>query len=314
MSRQIISPGSQSSALSSITNASSQSITTQDSEVIYVNNGEEIRLRQYSAESAKWTQRKKFKIVDEMVQMVNDNVQLKKCCSNNCISAFTMEQIQKKRYEIHKENQERKRFLINLAKNEKTTNPEKKLVLCSKEVCVTAFCYITGISRHSIYNAQSTKKRYKTSKKHREDESNDYELEMNEMKLDYYENRKSTHIIKYLQHLKEFNEFMPDSDFVHIPHASKYDVFINYLYDNPNYKCSLSYFKEIWNTKFPEIKVRKYSKFTHCSFCDERKDILATSLDTNVRNVAKKEYREHLKFIKAEKSLKLLQLLKLIFK
>lgn len=215
----------------------------------------------------------------------------------------------KKRYEINKENQERKRFLIQLAVNERALNPNKKLVICGKEVCVTAFCYITGISRHSIYNPRSIRSRYKTYKNHKQidtDDSDNNSEELNEMKLDYYENQKSTHIIKYLQHLKEFNEFMPDSNFVHVPHASKYDVFINYLYDNPNHKCSLSYFKEIWNTNFPEIKVRKYSKFTHCSFCDQRKDILSTSLDTNVRNVAKNEYREHLKYIKAEKRLLLI--------
>ena len=61
------------------------------------------------------------------------------------------------------------------------------------------------------------------------------------------------------------------------PDAYKYDVYINYMIDlqkkdKNEYKCHYSYFLKIWRECFPMLKLRRVSGFTHCDFCEEKKE------------------------------------------
>ena len=49
------------------------------------------------------------------------------------------------------------------------------------------------------------------------------------------------------------------------------------------------------------MKLRRTSTFTHCDFCEEKKEILRTTLDSSTRTKTKKEYVAHIEYINSER-------------
>lgn len=248
-----------------------------------------------SSERHKWTKHQQKKIVDDILGLTGD---LPMCCKEGCVRKFTVREIQQFRYLYCRENNERKRILINIAKTARTDREENKFILGTESVCVQCFSYCTGISYHSIYNCNYQK--YKYGKYSRSDDDMDVDM-------DLIREKKYTIISMYFINLRNWNDTFPDSGHTVLPHTSKYDVFINYLNylktnDISHYKCSYSYFITVWKEKFVHIKLRRTSGFTHCEFCEQKKEILATTMNSTLRDKTKKELHLHREFIRNERN------------
>ena len=286
-------------------------------------------LKTYEEQSKQWSKRKKKKIINELqFDIMNDEFI---CCSKNCIANFNVLQIQNIRYNYLQENEERKRIMVQQALNQRKNNSNKKFILETFEVCVNCYIYCTGISKHSVYNPLYLKNKYGPKRNNfyriihsnNENEENyeneneeDYEDDFEENKFNRNMNRhylrleeekirKNTYIMEYFSNLIAFNDVMPDSGYTCLPHASKFDVYVNYNMQMEQKEkramCSWPYFLRTWNSKYSNVKLRKHSTFTHCDFCEEMKEILITTLDSKIRTKTKNNYREHLQYVKKER-------------
>ena len=288
------------SNISSLTSDSSLSNNNQNNISIDDNNTERILIiRNYEKESENWSKKQKLIIIDEINEYYLTNTFPPPCCLNNCIRKFSLLDIQYFRYLFNKENNERKRILLNQYKEEKQILNKDKFILGENEVCIKGFSFIIRISLHSIYNSQYKNYKYKNKYTNNILILNENENE-NEM--------KKTYIMMYFSKLIEFNDIMPNTGETHLPHPSKYDLYINYIYEleikNLNeYKCSWSYFYTIWKDKYNNVKIKRCTTFTKCDFCEERKELIATTLNSIIRNKAKKELKEHYKFVEKERDI-----------
>ena len=119
--------------------------------------------------------------------------------------------------------------------------------------------------------------------------------------------KKTTIISNFFVELQEYNDVFPDSATTVLPHASKFDLYINfrsYLEKKQidQYKCHYSFFCCVWKNNFKNIKLRKQSGFTHCGFCEEKKEILYGTMNQEKRTKAKKELRAHYEYVRSERN------------
>jgi hypothetical protein len=92
-----------------------------------------------------------------------------------------------------------------------------------------------------------------------------------------------------------------------LPHPSKYDVYVNFIHNLREkglirYSCHYSYFNKVWNKHFTSLKLRRISGFTHCDFCENKKEIIASSLDSDLRKITKHQLHKHREFIRKERN------------
>ena len=292
----ITSNTSSSIAISSISTTS----TAETNENSAVSSQDLLQIRTYANESRNWSERLKKKIIYDIQQLSDNITQLPICCSQECINNFTLPEIQKLRYLHCKENIDRKRVLVAMSLEQRSEEAEKKFILLTHAVCVECFVFCTGISRHMIYNMGYKKYNYQYNRYRKN--------ELIEGNKDLVKERKTTIISNFFVELKEYNDVFPDSAATVLPHASKFDVYLNfrnYLEKNnmERYKCHYSFFCSVWRNKFKYIKLRKLSGFTHCDFCEENKEILYTTMNQDKRKKAKKELRAHYKYVRNERNI-----------
>jgi hypothetical protein len=104
----IVSPAASQATISSISVSGNSIDASQQSEGIYLPNGEVIDVRTFSAKSKKWSNKQKTKIAQELVYVAKSDMDTLQCCKQNCVSQFDVKEFQNKRYaffmKIKKEN------------------------------------------------------------------------------------------------------------------------------------------------------------------------------------------------------------------
>ena len=64
---------------------------------------------------------------------------------------------------------------------------------------------------------------------------------------------------------------------------------------------SFKHFLRVWNNTHPNIKLRKFSRFTKCTTCIGLKEKINSTLDNNRRLRYKKQYKIHIDFVKKQR-------------
>ena len=131
---------------------------------------------------------------------------------------------------------------------------------------------------------------------------------------DMYRRRKSREatttvsVLAWFKTLLLAADKMPDtSDFI-IPAGTKRDVYTWYdqdriAHDTLYEKCSASFFNNIWSRILPNVKLRKYLRFTKCCYCVKWRGTRWSKQATTAQKAeAKEKLREHYSYIKCERA------------
>jgi hypothetical protein len=113
--------------------------------------------------------------------------------------------------------------------------------------------------------------------------------------------------MSWFTNLKDCLEKMPDEPVWQVAAPWKKSVFEWYKGDCAEYpqymKCSRSYFLTLWKDHFPEIKLRKWLRFSKCSTCAEfRRVRWARNTSATEKADAMIKLRSHYKFVKSERA------------
>ncbi len=116
-------------------------------------------------------------------------------------------------------------------------------------------------------------------------------------------------IIDIINRLTELTaDKMPDKSQVHLPFTRKKDVFMHIiseyhaLYGTSSSPPSNGYISSIWRSHCPHVKVRKKSRFTICSTCDEINTSLENALKnrSDTMNILTRK-RDHMDYVNRER-------------
>ena len=120
--------------------------------------------------------------------------------------------------------------------------------------------------------------------------------------------KKKEAIIAFVQRISEdCGDSMPHRPEIHLPfyqHKELYPVFeaeFRKLYPTMQ-PVSIRYFRQVWRTLCPNVKVMKASRFTSCDRCDELKTALRRSIIAGeCTDGIKRQRKEHLDFVSLER-------------
>ena len=117
--------------------------------------------------------------------------------------------------------------------------------------------------------------------------------------------RKGDDVCVWLNALAAIHEHQPDSAQIHLAHAHRNAVYEEYMRDvdegrgfNP---VAPQHFFRLWRQHCDHIKIRKYSRFSVCSDCDDWRHKFSMTRDQPVRLELQKVLVAHLKLIRAER-------------
>ena len=116
------------------------------------------------------------------------------------------------------------------------------------------------------------------------------------------------HILAWFNELKRTLEKMPDSGDYMVGAARRKDVYKWYQSDQQEWPnlylpCSPPYFLKVWRQKVPEVKLRKWLRFTKCSVCEHwRKVRWDFKNSPEARNEAMLELEAHYVMVKHERA------------
>ena len=80
-------------------------------------------------------------------------------------------------------------------------------------------------------------------------------------------------IIIFFEELKLDSDSMPDAEEFHLYAPKKASIFEMYCERPGSVPCGIQYFLKQWRLLFPEVKLRKYLRFTKCNTCEELKQV-----------------------------------------
>jgi hypothetical protein len=106
---------------------------------------------------------------------------------------------------------------------------------------------------------------------------------------------------------------MPDSNEIHLPHASKKEVFWQFERDRRSSErinrsisevesISYKHFLVTWKKYMAHVKLRRQMRFTKCSICVDKKELIRYSMSSRIKDEAKAELRKHYELVKMERS------------
>lgn len=191
------------------------------------------------------------------------------------MASFTVEDVSKYRDKVWKLKAIDKKDFIHskIIKKGQNNNYKENIFLVSAEkVCVRAFKVLYGVSNNLIY----TSNRFTTKER---------------------PTVKLNKIVKFLNEMADWSNYMPDSIEIHLPYTNKqivYDMFIESLtVDNTQYKVSYKYFIFCWKKYCFNLKVRKVTRFSKCSYCTVQDEKITCTKDPDVRRKLKKQKMKH---------------------
>lgn len=80
-------------------------------------------------------------------------------------------------------------------------------------------------------------------------------------------------IINFFDELKLDSDSMPDAEEYHLYAPKRNNVYEWYCERPGSIPCGRQYFLKQWRELFPEVKLRKYLRFTKCKTCEELKQV-----------------------------------------
>lgn len=112
---------------------------------------------------------------------------------------------------------------------------------------------------------------------------------------------KTVSIIAWLQAYKEYLDVMPDEGgWYMVPHSRRRYLYREYVQDSDARPalyspCTKAWFCSVWREHFPELRLRKFHRFTKCTFCVRCRSTLSDrKLSEAVRLEAKVRLKQHI--------------------
>ena len=108
---------------------------------------------------------------------------------------------------------------------------------------------------------------------------------------------KCVSIAAWFHSLLETLDVMPDTGYYQLQCGRKFMLFDDYSLDVAYWpaiylKCDKTYFYQVWNESFPNVKLRKHCRFAKCEFCIDKRGTMSSPTQPELR---KADARERLK-------------------
>ena len=106
--------------------------------------------------------------------------------------------------------------------------------------------------------------------------------------------KKSVSVASWLTSYKLTLDVMPDQGWYMLTVVWKYVLFGHYDLDAVAWphlyeRCKKNHFLHVWNTLFPEIRLRKHCRFAKCGFCVQMRELQTSGTATSDEKAVVKE-------------------------
>ena len=200
--------------------------------------------------------------LDAAIQMTEAKIEEGRCCKRRCFQAVDASHLKQEISEVAcMSNSKRRNVLSSMVGYEKTTTGDRKVFIFNGNVvCATFLCKAFRFSRHLQSKVKMTDRAL--ARGHAKGTGNNI-----------LSARKDS-IIIFLSRLADSTAGnMPDKSEQHLPFFKKSEVYRRYENEysilNSTEPPSMSYFYHVWKKHCSSIKVRRVSRFTKCSTCED---------------------------------------------
>ena len=210
------------------------------------------------------------------------------CCKkHHCTSRYTHQEILKHQILLNSKNEEFKRMQIRKSIVKSTEDTVSKFLFKSDIVCIQAFKILHGCSNNMIFGGKVHSPKIR-------------------------ESAKCSEVLMWLDELSSYCDVMPDSADIHLPHASKKEVYWQFLVDHNEEQSKLpeqerkhglsyNYFLKCWKNNRFNIKLRKQMRFAKCDTCVTNRETIRHSMSVTEKQQARDVLKAHYALVKKER-------------